>query len=491
MADETTDSSNAEQVTVFFRCINKDFEVNEEFIGLYHVPSIDAATLTSVIQDVFVRMNFSIGKLRGQCYDGASSMSGRKTGVAKRISDLELRAIYTHCYGHALNLAACDTMKKIKLLKEAPEITHEVTKLVKYSPRRQEIFHQVKQKMISSNDGPGISVLCPTRWTVRAESLCSIMKFFYALQCTWEEAAEIVKDSETKARIKGVAVQMNSFNYIFGNLLGEMLLKHADNLSRTQQKKSLSAAEGQTIAGMTVDTLKSLQNDASFDGEKLNRKVSELGVSEPQLPRQKRRPARYDNGLSRGEFHDNPKSFYKQIYFEAFDLIISCITDRFSQPGYAIYKSLESLLIKACKQEEFKADFCEFYQDDFNRDLLCTQLVTLGVHFQQVNSSSSDLSIFDVKSYFLSLSSGQISLLSDVKCLLQLILVMPASNASSERSFSALRRVKTYLRTTMNQECLNYLNIHKERTDALDLKLVLNEFIGASVHHSSIFAKFS
>ena len=73
----------------------------------------------------------------------------------------------------------------------------------------------MKQNMISSNDGPGIRVLCPTRWTVRAESLCSIMKIFDALQSTWEEAAEIVKDSETKARIKGVAVQMNSFNYIF------------------------------------------------------------------------------------------------------------------------------------------------------------------------------------------------------------------------------------------------------------------------------------
>ena len=128
--------------------------------------------------------------------------------------------------------------------------------------------------MISSNDGPGIRVLCPTHWTVRAESLCSIMNFFDALQCTWEEAAEIVIDSETKARFKGVALQMNSFDCIFGNLLGEMLLKHADNLSRTLQKKSLSAAEGQTIAGMTVDTLKSLRNDASFDlfWEKLNLK---------------------------------------------------------------------------------------------------------------------------------------------------------------------------------------------------------------------------
>ena len=56
---------------------------------------------------------------------------------------------------------------------------------------------------------------------------------------------------------------------------------------------------------------------------------------------------------------------------------------------------------------------------------------------------------------------------------------MLATNATSERSFSALRRVKSYLRTTMGQQRLNYLmllHVHKERTDNLDLRSVLNEF---------------
>ena len=63
-------------------------------------------------------------------------------------------------------------------------------------------------------------------------------------------------------------------------------------------------------------------------------------------------------------------------------------------------------------------------------------------------------------------------------------LVMPASNAVSERSFSTLRRVKTYLRSTMCQDRLNYLiilHVHKERTDALDLKDVANEFVGLNI----------
>ena len=52
--------------------------------------------------------------------------------------------------------------------------------------------------------------------------------------------------------------------------------------------------------------------------------------------------------------------------------------------------------------------------------------------------------------------------------LTKLILVMPATNASSERSFSMLRCMKTYLRSTMKQERLNRimtLHIHKELTD--------------------------
>ena len=76
---------------------------------------------------------------------------------------------------------------------------------------------------------------------------------------------------------------------------------------------------------------------------------------------------------------------------------------------------------------------------------------------------------------------------------MQLLLVMPATNASSERSFSALRRVKTYLRTTMTQERLNHmmvLHVHKDSTDSLDLKKAVNEFISCSEHRTGIFAKF-
>ena len=267
MADETTDTSNREQVTLFLRWVTDTLDVNEEFLGLYHVDSIEAARIAMVITDVFQRYGLSLGRLRGQCYDGASAMSGSRSGVAKRILDLEPKAFFVHCYGHALNLSACDTLKQCKVLCDALETTHEITKLIKYSPRREAIFQKVKESLPSESPstGAGIRILCPTRWTVRAVSLKSIIDNFDVLKDTWDKAMEVVEDSETKARIRGISFQMSTFDYLFGNLLGQLMLNHVHNLSSTLQHKSMSAAEGQVLAKMTIETLKSICDDKFFD----------------------------------------------------------------------------------------------------------------------------------------------------------------------------------------------------------------------------------
>ena len=69
-----------------------------------------------------------------------------------------------------------------------------------------------------------------------------------------------------------------------------------------------------------------------------------------------------------------------------------------------------------------------------------------------------------------------------------LILVMPATNAASERSFSALKRIKNYLRATMSQTQLNsltLLHVHKDMTDKLNLCHVANTFISNRPEHRS------
>jgi hypothetical protein len=131
MVDETTDQSNHEQVVIVIRHVDRDLNVHEDFTGLCKVPSINATTLTNVILDTPMRMNISLNKCRGHCYDGASNVSGANKGVAANITRKEARAIYTNCYGHALNLAVGDTVKRSKVMRDALDTVFEMSKLVK------------------------------------------------------------------------------------------------------------------------------------------------------------------------------------------------------------------------------------------------------------------------------------------------------------------------------------------------------------------------
>ena len=117
----------------------------------------------STIQDVLMRLNLKVINCCGQCYDGASSMSGCRSGFVTKLSALEHQSLYTHCYGHTLSLATQDALKGIKIMEETLETVYEITKLIKKSPKRDVLFQKFKDDVTPGS--PGICMLCPTRWT--------------------------------------------------------------------------------------------------------------------------------------------------------------------------------------------------------------------------------------------------------------------------------------------------------------------------------------
>ena len=71
-------------------------------------------------------------------------------------------------------------------------------------------------------------------------------------------------------------------------------------------------------------------------------------------------------------------------------------------------------------------------------------------------------------------------LVAEVIKLLKLILIVPATNAVNKRSFSSLKRIKTYLRSTTTNNRLNHLlilHIHKLLTDRLNLTKVADKVV--------------
>ncbi|XP_052818330.1 zinc finger MYM-type protein 1-like [Mya arenaria] len=381
MVDETTDVSNREQVVLVLRHVDSELNVQENFIGLYVVPSIDAQTITNVIKDTLLRMILQLSKCRGQCYDGASNMSGTKRGVATNITAEEPRAIYTHCYGYALNLAVGDTIRGSKVMRDSLDALHEISKLVKFSPKRDGQFEELRMEM--SPDTPRFRVLCPTRWTVRAECLKSVLDNYSVLQKLWDTTYETTRDTETRARIVGAKSQMVAFDFLYGVTLGYELLKHSDNLSKALQYKDMSASEGHDLAHVTVSTLSKLRTDDAYHQfwGSIDTKLDNVDVNEPTLPQGCKLPKRYETGDADYEYPNSPKDLYRQQYFEALDMAINCIQDRFDQPGFRLYTRLQDSLLKSVVEDPTAADdiqhVMEVYKGDINEVAFGTQVDSL------------------------------------------------------------------------------------------------------------------
>ena len=83
-------------------------------------------------------------------------------------------------------------------------------------------------------------------------------------------------------------------------------------------------------------------------------------------------------------------------------------------------------------------------------------------------------------------------MLPEVTKLAKLLIVLPATNATSERSFSALKRIKTYLRNTTSGNRLNHcmlLHVHCKKTDQLKMIKIAKEFVGDNRARLQIFGR--
>ena len=152
---------------------------------------------------------------------------------------------------------------------------------------------------------------------------------------------------------------MTTFDLLFGLQLSMKILKITDNLSRTLQKQSMSAAEGQSVAELTVKILKSMRTDANFNAFfglcNCFRECTNTNL--PKLPRKRKAPRQFEIGTEEGSHSATVEDHYHQSYFEALDLAIAGISYRFNQPGYAIYNNLESLLVSAANSEPLNDQF--------------------------------------------------------------------------------------------------------------------------------------
>ena len=67
------------------RYVDDHYVVHEDTVGLFNTPNISAQTLSEALKDILVRCNLPLSMCRGQAYDGAAAMQGKRKGLATLI----------------------------------------------------------------------------------------------------------------------------------------------------------------------------------------------------------------------------------------------------------------------------------------------------------------------------------------------------------------------------------------------------------------------
>ena len=57
MADKATDSSNNEQLVIYIRWTDNNFETHEDFMGIHAVENIKSDTLVTLLKNILIRLN--------------------------------------------------------------------------------------------------------------------------------------------------------------------------------------------------------------------------------------------------------------------------------------------------------------------------------------------------------------------------------------------------------------------------------------------------
>lgn len=497
MADETTDVSTKEQMSINFRVVNNDMTIEEIFCGFYECSFTNSETLFEVVKDVLMRFQLPMEKCRGQCYDGANNVSGAITGLQTRIREIEPRALYTHCAGHNLNLSSQDAMREIPELADFLSVMKDLVTFVRASAKRMQIFKDIQCEFDDEKEDEcntiSLKKYCPTRWCVRVKSLKSIQKNYQFILKFCDEVGLENGDPGVKAR--GFLTYLNKFESCLLLEIAIKTLEKVEALNATIQATTINFKSVMRRVDILKSSMQMLRTDEKFNliwqTTEITADNLDLDNKEPATLRKRKMPKKLNASLT-AYFPDKPPDKYRRIYFAVIDQITTSLNERFDSETYKILGKLEDFAIQLCEFQEIECHLYKNNECDFDTDrLILHRSMFFSIIEERQLTMNRDLTSISI---FLNQNTDIREFYSEYSKFIRLLLTYPQTVCVAERSFSALKRLKNYLKSSMTQKKTNdtaILYVHRDIAMELDIDSVVDEFIlcGATVRNNTFATK--
>lgn len=462
IADCTPDISHTEQLSLTLRYVDlsqeKKVEVKETFLGFIPVVDSTGKGLSTKILEELEKKKIDIQNCRGQGYDNGANMKGKDNGVQKNILNKNPLAFFLPCGCHSLNLLLCDAAKTSVKSTSLFGTLGRIYTIFSASVKRWEILkNHLKSLTVKRESG--------TRWEAKIESVKAVR---YQISETHDALItlaekEKINDSEIAHEAICLSEKLKDFEFLVSLVVWHDILFQINIVSKSMQNEKMDVVECTKLLKNCREFLTKYRTDgltqAIIDAKEL---AIELEV-EPEFKATKRirKIKRKFDELANDEPIISPqKKFEVEFFNPALDKLIVSIDERFIQLnehseiwnflyGFQNLPKKKEELLEKCMILEASLTVDE--TADINAKSLCEELINIQILMDQ----EEDTSPVNVLNYIK--SRNMECLFPNVWISLRILLTFPVTVASGERSFSKLKLIKNYLRSTMCQEQLNNL----------------------------------
>ena len=473
LADETTDISGQEQLSICVRFVTPTCSVQERLLCFSVVSDMTGKGLATTLLNILHKSHINTEFMVGQGYDGAAAMSGEFHGVQKYIADECPAATYVHCMSHCLNLCL-EKAANIREIKFVITVMREIITFFRDSTKRSSYLKSKILEECPSDSHDRLKKHCPTRWVESQEST-QIFRSLYPAILTSLDDFSTSKDLNMAGKSLAFFKSMSSDSFIVSMEVLSVILNVTRPLSEKLQGTEIDLVQALDSVKDCVDVLQMYRNDDTF--KRLFETAKQKCGRDIQVPRSVGRQQHRSNPPTEsGDAEAEAYSYYRRAVFLPYiDTVLQQLNDRFTSQ-HSSWQKLCYLLPSLCANKEFSnlheaaAKYSKFLKGSIEE-------LEAEYHRWQntwMNREEKDRP----KSVIASLKvCKEFGTYPNIETLLHIFATLPVTTATSERSFSCLKYLKSYLRSTMSEPRLNglaLLFVHKDID--LNYEEVIHEF---------------
>lgn len=473
--DCTPDISHQEQMSVVVRIVTRTPpEIKDYFLGFLPAPDATGLGLSSLILIKLEELGISFQDCRGQSYDNGSNMKGKNKGVQARLIEKNCRALYVPCGTHTLNLMVADSAKQSTDAISFFGVVQKLYTLFSAAPQRWAILKQHVNITLKS--------WSETRWESRIKSIEPLRYQTDKVREALTEVREKANDPAARIEAQSLAEEIGSFRFQICTVVWFDILSKINITSKLLQSPKMQLDVAVDLIDKTKTSLKQYRFTGFSDAQTTAREVCENMNVEAELKQKRLRNTKKQFSYeARDETVTDALKRMEMTFFNVVvDTAIQSLEDRFTslrdvRDKFGVLLSFSDMDDKALREH------CELLGNTLTEGGGGTDLDWRepATEIQSLpNLPKTSMTTFELLTF---IHQNELTgFYPNLWVALRIACTLPVTVASAERSFSKLKLIKTYLRSSMSEERLSGLAV-----------ISINHQIGSQISYDDVINDFA